>query len=134
MVMNYILTWLRSQSRQKIYSFLNICGLAFGLACVILIFMHVQYEFSYDRYHENADRIYKIVFQTPTGGYMGSDRYGVTSAPLAPALMEAFPEIEAATRLDNGSYSLVRSEDKVFGVVQCDPCLLSQALKTNGEP
>lgn len=114
MFLNYIVTWLRNQRRQKSYSLLNITGLSFGLACVIIIFLYIQYELSYDRQHEHADRIYKVVKESRTGGYMGKNRFGVTPAPLAPALMDAFPEIEAATRLDNGSNTLIRAGDQVF--------------------
>ena len=116
MFLNYILTWFRTQNRQKIYTLLNLFGLAFGLACVIIIFLYIQYEFSYDKQHINKDRIYKIVYEiNRTGsGYMGSKRYAVTPAPMAPALMEEFPEIEAATRLTNWSNVLIRSGDKTF--------------------
>jgi len=54
---NYLKVAVRNLLRYKAYSFINISGLALGITCCILILMYVQHELSYDRYHENADRI-----------------------------------------------------------------------------
>ena len=61
MFKNYLMTALRNINRQKMYSALNIAGLAVGLAAFILIALYVQNELSFDRYHENSDRIYRVV-------------------------------------------------------------------------
>ncbi len=109
MFRNYFKTLYRNISRQKIYTFLNVFGLAFGLACFILIFKYIQFELSYETNHENADRIYKVVTQTSE-----SKRIAVTSAPLAPAMMEELPEVEYAIRLESPWSTFVRHQDKVF--------------------
>ena len=69
-----------------------------------MISLYVLFELSYDRCHENADRIYKVI----------SGDSGVTPVPLAPALMQEFSEVEAATRLVRPAQYLIRYKDKVF--------------------
>ena len=64
----------------------------------ILITVYVNYEFSFDQYHEKKDRIYRIVKQDKDNFYQGNNRFAVTPAPLAPTIMEEFPEVESATR------------------------------------
>ena len=60
MIKNYLkITW-RNLKKNKIYSFINIFGLAVGMACCIVIMLFVQDELSFDRFHENADRIYRL--------------------------------------------------------------------------
>ena len=60
MFRNYLTIAIRNLLRQKLYSAINIFGLALGMACCILILLFVQDELSYDRYHKNADRIYRV--------------------------------------------------------------------------
>jgi putative ABC transport system permease protein len=61
MFKNYLKTAWRSIKRQKGYSVINIAGLALGMACAILIVFYIHHELSYDRFHENAGRIYRVV-------------------------------------------------------------------------
>ena len=61
MFKNYIKTTLRNIRRQKGFSFINIAGLAIGIACSVLVMIYVIDQLSYDRFHEKADRIYRIV-------------------------------------------------------------------------
>ncbi len=88
MFRNYFKISIRSLYKQKLYSLINIGGLAVGLTCFILIFLFVQHELSYDRFYTNADRIYRIYQQQKGNVYLGSEYFGVTPAPLASALME----------------------------------------------
>jgi len=60
MVKNYITTTLRYLFKNKIFSIINISGLAIGMACCILILLFVQYELSYDKFHKNGDNIYRV--------------------------------------------------------------------------
>jgi putative ABC transport system permease protein len=64
------------------------------MAITILITLHVQYELSFDRYHKNADRIYRVAFANSQ-----QDEFAVTHAPLAPVLRGDFPEVESAARI-----------------------------------
>jgi len=99
MLRNYIITVLRNLVRQKIYSFINILGLSIGLACFILIMLWVSDELGYDRFHENANHLYRIYEKQY---YSGGEEFKVfaTPEPLAAALEETFPEIVSATRLN----------------------------------
>jgi len=100
--------------KQKAYSFLNIAGLAIGMAACILILLWVMDEFSFDKFHEKLDRIY-LVAQTQHYGARGDFTVSPTPAPLAPALEIEYPEIEQATRYSPYlGESLVQYNDKLF--------------------
>ena len=60
MIKNYFKIAFRNITRHKAYSLINISGLAIGMACSILILLWVQHELSYDRFHKNADHIFRI--------------------------------------------------------------------------
>ena len=60
MIKNYLLIALRNIKRYKGYSFLNIFGLSIGIASCLFILLYVQFELSYDNYHKDADRIYRV--------------------------------------------------------------------------
>jgi putative ABC transport system permease protein len=63
MFKNYLITAFRNLKRYKGYSFINLMGLAIGISCCIFILIYVQDEFSYDRYTDNYDQIYRITLQ-----------------------------------------------------------------------
>ncbi len=88
----------RNLKRQKIYSFINISGLAISLAACWLISLYVADELSFDRFNQKADRIVRVVQHAHWDG--GSLNIALTSAPFAPALKQNFPEIEDAVRID----------------------------------
>ncbi|UCE20953.1 MAG: ABC transporter permease, partial [Candidatus Aminicenantes bacterium] len=96
MFQNYLKVTWRNIKRYKGYSSINIIGLAVGLACCILILLWVQDELSYDRFHANADDIYRAV--TEYQKTKPATHYWPVCAPLAPALKEDYPEIIKATR------------------------------------
>src|SRR5688572_29668302 len=60
MLKTYLLTAYRTLIRNKSYSFLNVLGLSLGITCSILLFLVIKYELSFDKFHEKADRIYRI--------------------------------------------------------------------------
>ena len=84
-------------NRQKGYSFINISGLAIGMACCILILMYVTDELSYDKFHEKSDHIYRINAISSIG--TTTRHYATVPPALATGLAESIPEIEAFTRL-----------------------------------
>jgi putative ABC transport system permease protein len=88
---NYLKIALRHINRYKGYSFINIFGLAVGMACCILILLWVQDELSYDRFHKNADDIYRLTTTTPNSVW--------SSSPwaLMPTLKKDFPEVIKGT-------------------------------------
>ena len=85
--------------RNKLVTFLNIIGLTVGLTCVILFFMWVMDEVSYDRFHEKKDRIFNILTSYVQGETTGT--MSVTPFPLAPLIEERYPEVESFTRFWN---------------------------------
>jgi putative ABC transport system permease protein len=97
MLKNYIKIALRNIKKHKGYSFINIAGLAVGMACCIIILLWVQDELSFDRHHENADRIYRITYAEEIGGAF--DHYALPPFAAAPAFAAEVPGIKAYTRL-----------------------------------
>lgn len=97
MFKNYIKIAWRNLLKNKTFSFINIAGLAAGLACFILIALYVTDELSYDRYHENANRIYRIHSDIRFGGT--DMNMAVTADPMGAALKKDYPQIEEFTRL-----------------------------------
>jgi putative ABC transport system permease protein len=97
MIRNYLKLTLRNLQKHKGYSFINIAGLAIGMACCILILLYVADELSYDTYHENVDRIYRVGAISSIG--TTTRHYATVPPALAPELVDAIPEVEAATRI-----------------------------------
>lgn len=120
MLQNYLLTAFRHLWRHRVFSFLNIAGLAIGFSACFLIFLYVRFEMSYDGFHSKKDRIYRLVcdFRTATD----VNQTGLTSPPMAIAAKAEFPEIEAVVRLDPTG-TLVRRGETPFqedGAVYAD--------------
>jgi putative ABC transport system permease protein len=94
---NYLKIALRNLKRHKGYSFLNIAGLAFGLACSILILLWVRDETSYDRFHANADDTYRVLQEVKFSDH--ETTWAITQGPLGPGLERDFPEVVHSVRL-----------------------------------
>ncbi|MFC1725371.1 ABC transporter permease [candidate division KSB1 bacterium] len=114
MFKNYFKITVRNLRRYKAYSFINIAGFAIGIACCLLILLFVQDELSYDRYHQNADRIYRIGVK----GRLNNNEFNLVSSapPMAKTLLNEFPEVQKAVRIYKRSdeeYS-VRYQDNIF--------------------
>lgn len=112
MLKNYMKITLRNIKRHKGYSFINIAGLSVGMACFILILIYVQYELSFDTFHDKADRLYRIIERRPGDVRLGHDYYARTPAHLAPALLREYPEVVNATRISIFTDVLIIYEDK----------------------
>jgi len=112
MFKNYIKIALRNFLKHKGFSFINIFGLAIGVACCLLIVLYVLDEVSYDKYHEKADQIYRVGIR----GFVNNNLFHgvVTCSPMAQTLVNEYPEVTAATRLRNFGFPVFRYEDKVF--------------------
>ena len=89
---NYLKTAIRNLARHRIYSAINIIGIAIGLAFCILTYLFTYNEWTYDTFHENADRIYRVYIKHIKG--RNERVHGVTPGPLGPALREAFPDMQ----------------------------------------
>ncbi|MGD8536613.1 MAG: ABC transporter permease [Candidatus Aminicenantes bacterium] len=124
MIKNYLKIAIRNLRKYRGYSFINIFGLAVGLATCILILLWVQDEVSYDRFHTNLDSLYRIACYDRISSSM---KYSVTSPPIAPALEQNFPEILRATRYEQLSNQLIKVGEKKFPeneVSVADPAFL----------
>ena len=110
MLKNYLTLTLRRLRRHKGYTFINIAGLAIGIAACLLIGLFLQHELSYDRYHANADRLFRVVHQPKLDDR--STEGALTPELLAPALQEYLPEIERTARLSISSYPKLVSVDQ----------------------
>ena len=106
---NYLKIIIRNLSRNPLYSFINISGLAIGMASAILILLWVQDELSYDRFHQNADRIYRLVVHD------NNLDYAISHAPVGRTLKEEYPEVTSAVRLSiGGDPRLFGCQNKLF--------------------
>lgn len=98
MLYNYLTVALRNLLRNKGYSAISIFGLSVGMACCILVALFVQDELKYDAFHEDGDRIYRVVSEIRSQNGDRNVSIGV-SGRLGPAVGDAFPEVEAFARL-----------------------------------
>jgi putative ABC transport system permease protein len=111
MFWSYVKVSLRNMIRQKEYSLINVAGLAVGMTCCVLILLWVVNELSFDRYHENADRIYRLCLDANIGTQL---RAPVTMAPAAPALISELPEVAHGARIASPERVSVEYQDRTF--------------------
>lgn len=112
MLKSYLKSALRNISRNKFYSFLNILGLAIGLAAFIFIFLYARNELLYDKHHEKAERIYRVESDFTISGK--HDKFAIVPIPMGPALKLEFPEVEEFCRFNDLGNTLFKYEDKAF--------------------
>ncbi len=113
MIRNYFKVAFRSMWRQKQGTVINILGLSVGMAVCILIVLYVQDELSFDRFHANAERIYRIAGEYDQGGD-ALNRSAITTYLLGDDLEEGFSAIEEIVRIDNFSGALVTYQDQQY--------------------
>jgi putative ABC transport system permease protein len=113
---NYFKIGLRKLRRQKVYSFINVVGLAVGLACCAVIILYVTNELTYDSFHPDVERTYRI--GTHRISQVGEHTFVSTPAPLAPELLANYPQVEQAVRIvppyENRENVLVVRDDRRF--------------------
>ena len=109
MIQNYFKIALRTLRKYKAYSFINIAGLAIGITCSVLMFMWVQEELSFDRFHANAGELHRILLD-PQGA--AATHEAVSPPILARKMKEEIPEVVNATRLTIHGRMLFTYEDK----------------------
>jgi putative ABC transport system permease protein len=109
MLRNYLTIAMRNLSKHRFYTFINIMGLAVGIASCLVIVLFVINELSYDKHHLQADRIYRVNGEIKFGG--NHWKLAVAPAPLAETFIHEFPEVESAVRFrSRGSYLVKVSE------------------------
>jgi putative ABC transport system permease protein len=112
MLRNFIKTACRNLVKHKAYSLINIVGLAVGITCGVLILAYVGYEFSYDGYHKNANRIYRVASKRTSMGT--ANAFATVPAPTGPTMVSDFPEVVGAVRFSPTVRRAFAYEDKVF--------------------
>lgn len=125
MIKSFFRIAIRNISRNKVFTFINVAGLAVGLAASLLILLWVQDEFSYDKFNTNAENIYRVEEDQLYSGEIY--HVTVTPHPSGPVWKEKIPEIKEQTRINRLPRLLFRQEDKVFfesSVVAADSGLL----------
>ncbi|MDR0794059.1 MAG: ABC transporter permease [Chitinophagaceae bacterium] len=118
----------RNIRANRLFSALNIAGLAIGMAICIPLFLFVMEELSFDNMYKNKDNIYRVNLQTIAGGYTSaSETWATVPNAVAPAMMKEIPEVKYATRMlkhNFGSPASLKVEQQTFsekGLYWCDP-------------
>jgi predicted permease len=125
MFKSYLKIALRNLWKHKGYSFINVAGLAVGIACSLFILLWVQDELSYDRFHANAKTLYRVEQDQNSG--QGKFHHASTPYGMKDALKAEIPEIREASRVAQGWTLLVRQGEKAFfesRVMAVDPSFL----------
>jgi putative ABC transport system permease protein len=112
MIKNYFKIAFRNFKKHKVYSLINIAGLAIGMACCLLILIYVSHETGYDKYHQDGDRVYRIAqdIRTDTANRV----FAPISPMVCPTLKSDFPQVEQAARVLTAANRLVRRGDVFF--------------------
>ncbi len=114
MYKNYFKISFRNMRKHKVYSGINIAGLSVGIACFMLIFLYVQDELSYDRYHEYAKDIYRVVVEDYNEGGKISRTFAYTSPMHGPVLRDEYAQVVTAVRFNPWNFPVIRYEEKQF--------------------
>ncbi len=121
MFKNYLTVALRIIKRHKGFSFINIAGLSVGMAATLIMGLYVQHEMSFDRHHENADRIFRVCVRL---GEENTHRGPFTVPPMAAAMKEELPEVEETVRMSLWPRNyLIKSGENAFlekGIIFAD--------------
>jgi putative ABC transport system permease protein len=102
MIRNFFTVALRNLRKHKIFSFINIFGLALGIAASLLIVQYARFELSYDRFEPDAGQIFRLQLDRYNNGKL-STRWAAGATGLGPAVKDALPEVEAFARLRSHS-------------------------------
>lgn len=118
MLTNYLKIAWRTLLKQRGFTFINVFGLAVGLACCMLIMLYVLHELSYDRYNEKADRIYRVNSEILFGG--NNMHFAVSPDPMGPTLKKDYPQVEQFVRLHQRGTWLVRKAGESTNLRESD--------------
>ena len=115
MIRNYFTIAIRNIKRYSAHSILNICGMSIGMAGAFLILLWVQSELSYDRFHKNADCLYRVLQNLYSEG---GDviQTALTPNALASALKEEYPEIIRSTRYEGRAFPIKKADEYIIQV------------------
>lgn len=114
MIKNYLIITLRNFIRNKNYTLINILGLSVGITSCIVIFLIVKYDLSFDRFHSQADRIYRVVQETDNS--TGIEYSSAIPYPFADAFRNDFSEVPLVTQMHYQEEVLVKANDEKLKV------------------
>ncbi|MEO6722843.1 MAG: ABC transporter permease, partial [Ferruginibacter sp.] len=97
MIKNLLVIAMRNFRKDKWYSLLNILGLTIGITFSLFLIFYIKDELSFDRYHEKADRIYRIASYIQEKDK--NTNWTITQMPLGPTLKKDYPEVDEMTRV-----------------------------------
>ena len=126
MIQSYLLVAMRTLWKRRLLSAINIGGLAMGIAFCLWLFLYVEHEWSYDRFHENRDQLYRVALNKPKPSGVQA-MYGRTPVPLAAELDSLYPDIEAVARIAKRTLTVSTEEEnsKEQRVSFVDPALFA---------
>ncbi|HMB92181.1 MAG TPA: ABC transporter permease, partial [Rhodothermales bacterium] len=110
MLKNYLKVAVRTLQRQKGYAFINMFGLAVGMACCLLILLYIQDELSYDRHHLQSDRLFRLTATFDESG----QHWAPIGPPVGVAFKASLPEVEEVVRIFPFGNSVLHHEDRQF--------------------
>ena len=114
MIQNYLRLALRTLRKNKLHAALNLAGLGIGLACCLLIALYIAGELRYDRYHEHADRIWRVTRTFHEKNGAETLHLSAIAPPFGTLLPQHFPEIETITRTLSNSGAVMRTENNTL--------------------
>ena len=112
MIRNYIKTAWRNLIKNKVFSFINVFGLAAGLACCMFIASYLYSELTYDTYSVNSKQLYRVGIYTLGNG--GTTNFPMVDVAVGPGMKSTYPEVLSCTRLTGGKPAFVTYKDKQF--------------------
>ena len=125
MFKNYFLMAFRNLKKHRTYTLINVFGLALGLSAAILILLYLQFEISYDRFHEHADSIYRVCIRHLQEGRSERESH-VFTPPIGPDMKKDFPEVEDYVRMSTLRIAYLNVDNRAFKVE--DICYASPGL------
>jgi len=113
MIKNYLLTAFRNLKKHKVYSLINILGLAVGLSAFVLILLYLQFELSYDKFHQDADQIYRVGIKSYQEGKYTRESY-IFTPPIGEDMKKEFPEVEEFVRMSTQRPAYLNINEEAF--------------------
>jgi len=111
---NYLKILIRNLWRNKSFSIVSLSSLSIGMACVVIIALFLQTEWSFDKFHKNANRIYRVTTQVKTASTGEIRHYATTMPPIAPSLKAEYDQVEEAIRCRRSDNHIIAYDDKRF--------------------
>ncbi len=112
MLKNLIKYSFRAFKKQKSYVFINVLGLAIGMACTLIILLFVNYELSYDQYNEKKGRLYRVILNGKISGQ--EVKVTSTASVIGPTMRNEFPEVEDFLRINGWGETVISREENHF--------------------